>query len=340
MNKPSAILLVAMAASLLNPRATCLAQLFEPGFSAPNQYYQQALIEGGDELSPDVVDIVAQSLSKRLRERAKSEGRALTGVALYGNWAEVGSGAHTCPLFIGYADVEEEPSQEQLRAMWEEGRKELEAALQRVQRAASDRKEAERQRRGDLLRRRQQNCLAELEHQLSRLEELERDSSGTPDQVQAQLAENLHQLRQLRLDQTTIAARREAIEQRIDQLRVIAAKQADDDPVIAELRKIVEIREQQFAVAKRLGEAGQQSEGEVQQAEAAVADARIELLKAQRGNRRSQRIGARRTQQRAVPAIRSGRGAESQRRRIGGVGCRAATADEQRLPQCDAERTT
>jgi predicted nucleic acid-binding Zn-ribbon protein len=65
-------------------------------------------------------------------------------------------------------------------------------------------------------------------------------------------------------------------------LRELDDQDARDDPVIAELRKLVDIREEQFANLKALNETGQASGISMRNAQAEVAQARIEMLRARR----------------------------------------------------------
>src|SRR4029079_5298742 len=103
------------------------------------------------------------------------------------------------------------------------------------------------------------------------------------DQLQSQLNALIGRLRTLELDRVGVAARREAIERRIDEVRTAGAKSADADPVIAQLTKLLEIRENQLATVQKLYETGSAvTAAEVQEAQGHVAEAKIEVLKAQR----------------------------------------------------------
>jgi chromosome segregation ATPase len=83
--------------------------------------------------------------------------------------------------------------------------------------------------------------------------------------------------RELGLEQIGIAARREAIERRIDELREKTAKAAAEDPLLEELQKVVAARRVRMERLRANG-----TDEEQQGAEAEYAAARAQLIRAQR----------------------------------------------------------
>ena len=87
------------------------------------------------------------------------------------------------------------------------------------------------------------------------------------------------QEQKLQMDQVGRAARQKALAQRIEQIAAKAEARAAEDPVAAELKKVVDLREQELGRAKQLNKVGQMSETEVGAIEIKVAEARAEWLK-------------------------------------------------------------
>jgi hypothetical protein len=83
----------------------------------------------------------------------------------------------------------------------------------------------------------------------------------------------------LQMDQVGHTARQEALMQRIADIAAKAERRADEDPVAAELKKIVALRERELDLAKKRCDAGQMPTSEVGAIEIKVAEARAEWLK-------------------------------------------------------------
>jgi hypothetical protein len=249
-------------------------------------YRREVLVEGANDLSRDVVAIIARTLSQRIQSSVEADAtNFLVGLDLVPERASVSNDLQFWVLVISYRKPNGEDFDEKhVRELWDKAREQMEAALRQVQRTALDRRHAELDREHSRLNSVKNEYEQKANNAVAKLLVMDSNSSGTPEQTQQQLADTVNQLWQLKLDRISIAARREAIEQRIDYLRKLADESVDQDPVLAELQKIVDIREQQLAISKQLFEsgAGQTSAGDVRQADAAVAEARIELLKAKR----------------------------------------------------------
>jgi hypothetical protein len=83
----------------------------------------------------------------------------------------------------------------------------------------------------------------------------------------------------LQMDVIGRRARQVALVQRIADIAAKAEKRADEDPVAAELKKIVDLRERELDLAKKRCDAGQMPTSEVGAIEIKVAEARAEWLK-------------------------------------------------------------
>ena len=83
----------------------------------------------------------------------------------------------------------------------------------------------------------------------------------------------------LQMDQVGHTARQEALMKRIANIAAKAERRADEDPVAAELKKVVALRERELDLAKKRCDAGQMPTSEVGAIEIKVAEARAEWLK-------------------------------------------------------------
>jgi hypothetical protein len=105
------------------------------------------------------------------------------------------------------------------------------------------------------------------------------------DQTREELREVRAQQREFNLQQVGVTARRRAIEARIDELREVAQAKSSDDPIVAEMRKAVALREKAVEIQKTPGVPAGRPGGPalaINEAEAAWTEARIQLLKAER----------------------------------------------------------
>ena len=83
----------------------------------------------------------------------------------------------------------------------------------------------------------------------------------------------------LQMDQIGHTARQKALTARIADIALKAERRAAEDPVAAELKKVVDLRERELDLAKKRCDAGQMPTSEVGAIEIKVAEARAEWLK-------------------------------------------------------------
>jgi chromosome segregation ATPase len=101
------------------------------------------------------------------------------------------------------------------------------------------------------------------------------------------LKKRLEQLRetsqQLELRKAEKEARKVALRHGMERLEKEAQQRAQDDPITAELRKLVALREDGYARVKQLNEVGHAGQGDVTAAQAALAEAKIRLVEREAG---------------------------------------------------------
>jgi DNA repair exonuclease SbcCD ATPase subunit len=163
---------------------------------------------------------------------------------------------------------------------WDKAHQKLQDALRAAQRRMIEREVETYQRKRDSLAAKLQETKRRINDTISRLEALGAEDSIS--ELRKQLVSTRAMRHELQLDRVSAQARREAIVQRIDELRDASAKASDSDPLIAELEKIEGIRERQLQRVRELYGAGQTSASELNEAETDMARARVELLKAKR----------------------------------------------------------
>jgi hypothetical protein len=165
------------------------------------------------------------------------------------------------------------------------GRRNIEAELQRMQRIAE---QSRAQRRGKELAgltKRRDAISKEFDADVARLAALQDQYFvSSADDIDKQRGQVGSRMRELEIQDAGISARRKAVEERIDRLRHETQTQGENESgIIAELERLMGIRDTQLKQMKALNEAGRTvSAGEVQEAEAALARARIDLLTAKR----------------------------------------------------------
>lgn len=104
----------------------------------------------------------------------------------------------------------------------------------------------------------------------------------TPKSLSAAAAKTQEQYQQAHLDVRARDARRQALEEAIAKLSKQVESSVKDDAVVAELRKVVEIREKEISHKQGLKENGEMSATELDQAVAAAAESRARLLERKR----------------------------------------------------------
>jgi hypothetical protein len=145
----------------------------------------------------------------------------------------------------------------------------------------------ERTRRDDLQRNYDKQLdietirLKDTINEIDRYRALLRDATGrietTPDSFHKAAATLDDQRAMLELEKIGAEARMKAIENEISRASENAAKQAGDDAAIVEFAKVVEARKKQFDIIASSVKSGMQTPAEVNQAEAALAEAQAQL---------------------------------------------------------------
>lgn len=274
-------------------------------FGGAGQYPSQSLsrdivFQGSRTVSGNTIVIVAAKVVQNLRgEDADKPGEVaeiqmLNSVALHtgsGMTIDYGSGVDNEPEIRGLyvtvriaEDGAELPAQE-MEAIWEKARHALEDGLRKLQATTRENQLRERERAIRSAHEALASSRHDYEAAVAQLSALARDlGDGSQAEIQQQLSATLAELRQLRLKMIGLQARREAIELRIDELRKVAEETAVSDPVITELQSAVAAREKILEYRKTMERNGRSggTASDVGEAEAALADARIQLLRAQR----------------------------------------------------------
>jgi hypothetical protein len=237
-------------------------------------FSRQVLVENCH-LESSVINMVATAQAEQSKASADEGPRFI--------WSLNRNGSHISPqVEICTLAVEWEESTDRPEEAWNIARADAEAALRGVQDAATSNRQNDINRQIDKL----QVQKEEYRRQLDQVREKLNAISGPYSEqfTRAQFDAGVGKLQELELERVGVAARRQAIEGRIDELREHDAESAHDDPVIVQLRKLVDIREEQFANVKALVDSGQQaaSSSDMRSAEAEVVHARIEMLRAQR----------------------------------------------------------
>ncbi len=262
----------------------CLAQPDDEQDIRQFHVLRDVLVMGRGELSNGVMENVAELLVQRYATENAPEGAVhIIGVNLNADdGSRVSDDAAIYSLQVWLQTAADAPSEKQRRELWEKTRMELERSLRQVQHAARDRQRAEFEARLDQLESQRKGAEVDLEDAIRQLEAIGADSSGSQEQLRQQLAASLSMSRELQLERVSLDALRPALEERIDQLRTAAENEGADDPMIGELLKIRNLREKQLEAARKLYDSGQIKSTELVQIESDLANARIDLLKAQR----------------------------------------------------------
>jgi hypothetical protein len=178
------------------------------------------------------------------------------------------------------SEEEQEKDRAAFDKLWERSRQELDTAFRNAHKRIVDQFIKEYQRKLGNIVERQKDARQEFDEVIRAIEAA--DQQGSPEELREQFESSRRTLRELALNRVSIDARREAIVARIDELRKAGVEASADDPLIAELEKIVDVRERQLQHVRDLYAAGQISSDALSAAETEMAKARVELLKAKR----------------------------------------------------------
>jgi len=243
------------------------------------------IVEGGQELSAPVMNIVAQSVSPRLPDwpEAAAGESPVASVSISGEEGKLSDDARIYTLIV-HGERDPKTSVAEMRKLWDVARSGLEAKLRRIQRIGRESQTQQLQKAIDELTGQQHELDAVSQKLREELAARRADSIGSETTLGQGLAEALSDQRELQLEDAGNRARREAIERRIDQLREQAEASSSDDPILEELEKLVDIREQQVATVRALHNVGGKggTDSSLRRAEGELAEARITLLTARR----------------------------------------------------------
>ena len=189
------------------------------------------------------------------------------------------NGAQFINLAVYVESIAIQPTETEMRQLWEVARKQLEAELNRV---TGEVAEAQRKRLYDEIQRleAQRESESNVTELIEQLADRQAESAGAEGNFSQGLAEAYSKQRELKLRDAGLQARREAIERRIDDLRKVADESAAKDPVLGELEKLVEIRRKQLDAVRALMRTAGRGGLEFQ-----LAEAEAELASAHRGTR-------------------------------------------------------
>jgi hypothetical protein len=236
-------------------------------------------------MTDGLAQLIAESVSKRLRkEQPQADGPKLSSVGIMGRMSGGGMATYpkdlvVWPLQLFYTPDKNPDAPE----LWESCRRELEQALRTAQKRAHEVREQKFIEMLQIAEQRREEAQRQLEEENTELINT-LASEGDGEYFLTEYHKLTSQARELGFDQVGVAARRDAIENRIDELRAMGSASTADDPIIAELQKALDARQRVLESRKTLEQAGSPG-GEpraVSEAEAALADANVLLLRAKR----------------------------------------------------------
>jgi hypothetical protein len=104
----------------------------------------------------------------------------------------------------------------------------------------------------------------------------------SPDGIRQAITKLQEQQEQLQLDKAGAAGRYQGLTVAIDELTAQMKKKADSDAAAAELEHVLSLRQQELKRTQELSQARAISQHDLEQAESAVAEARVKLLEVRR----------------------------------------------------------
>jgi hypothetical protein len=276
-------MMIVLTAALAPLPATCRAQVVRGAAPESEGLARHVIVQGGQSLASTVLNMVAQSVRPRLPDWPEiAEGDlAFANVAFIGEPAVLSEDSRIYLLHINYRrDLK--LSAAQARDLWNVARDELESELRRVQAIGRESQTLQLAQALEELTAQQHELDAVSQRLREELAARRADSIGSETTLGQGLAEALSDQRKLKLEDAGNRARRAAVEGRIDQLREEAEASSSDDPILKELEKLVDIREQQVATVQALNNVGREADASLRRAEGELAEARIALLTARR----------------------------------------------------------
>ena len=240
------------------------------------------VLENAQGLSSDLIGIIAGGLHPRLPDWPDSVPLSATSVDITAKIGSLGENGQIGQLYVNVAG-HLEPTDAEFRQLLEIARAQLEAELNRITQMVA---ETQRRRiRSDIDRLHAYGSPGDqIEELIEQLAEWQGKSAGAEGNFSEGVGEAFSKQRELQLRDAGLQARREAIERRIDETRATTDVSAKADAIVRELAKVVEIREKTRQRLQEIidNQAGAITQGDLLEADAHLAQARIDLLKSER----------------------------------------------------------
>jgi hypothetical protein len=243
---PRRLALAAALVAALASQQFAVAQPVAPGQPQNFSYQENVFVEHDGGINGTMKGLVMNFVSDQLEAQAKA--------ANGGDYPwphhvefEAMSGDESLPQRVYYLKVMwagESYSEDDGKRFWEAARKEVEKRLRVVQKQTHDGRAQQWIVQQQRIQRDYDNARVRLQEITNEMM-IKGDARGI-EQVRGELQELVAQQRQLELQQVGVKARRQAIEARIDELREVAAKEIDGDPILREMRALVEIQERRL----------------------------------------------------------------------------------------------
>lgn len=259
---------------------TSYAQFAASDEPAPVLDHGDYMVQNGAfQVSPEVVNIIAETLRPRLATWPDSISSSASGVRIAPYNDTRIDDARILRMNVAVRGAELQPSEAEMRQLWEVARKQLEAELNRI---TGEVAKSRRDRLQDELQRLEatRHSESDVTELIEQLAQRQAESAGAQGNFSQGLAEAFSKQRELKLRDAGLQARREAIERRIDEVRKVADESAAKDPVLAELEKLVEIRRRQLDAVQANHAVGRETASKVAEAEGELASSLVELARA------------------------------------------------------------
>ena len=247
------------------------------------------LVDGGGHVSRETWNLAIKAIPRRMADALSAQaGGPPPPIHLFFasatgrlNQAMEPGSAEIYSLVLDW-NPDQELSDEQQRQAWEMAREELENTIQSIQRMGHASQQRRLEESLERLAAQRDQLEQEVEQTLVEIADKGTSPHGSPQQIDEALTESQQRLRELELDLIGMTARQTATEHRIDELRAATAQSKSDDPILKELSALVEIRSRSLERVQVLESTGQVTQSGVNDAEAALAEARVEHFREER----------------------------------------------------------
>jgi hypothetical protein len=241
--------------------------------NSPREHVQQVVVSNAQSLDGKVIALVAQSVAQRIEKETSIEQ-----ILLQSGGGRVSETMEIQLLVIGYVNPDADA-----QLLWDKARTELERALRRVQQRTHEARVRDHKKNMERVLTQIRDTQERFGKITAELGQEDSGADGDIESLRADLRKMTSQTRELGLEQIGMEARRKAIERRIDELRARMSAAAADDPLLAEMKKIVAARQELVKKLRMLDNTGQKSVAvELSNAEAEYAAAQAQLIRAQR----------------------------------------------------------